>query len=277
MKKEKCVITEVHNEKIFFDVWYSYYSKFFNPEHIYIIHDLKPIRCKFDDWLVSASRSFGFNIIDFFNEKSNNGFEMTEFANHIINNILSSYKKVLYTDIDEFICHHNGLNNFIDNWNGQIETLNGFEVVHMYKRFPEFGVNFDPEPDLDISLPILKQRKWWYHSRIYSKPLLTSIPINYCAGFHYCKEIQDPIPNPDLYLIHLQKADYKISVQRRVDRANNDPLWITNMQVDTSTPGFQTRLMGQWLDDWWFRCIDDLSIRPPAYCEIPDNIKEFPI
>ncbi len=55
MKRSRAVFTELHNETLFFPIWLKYYQQFFDPEDIYVIHNVKPKELDFDRWLPDQS------------------------------------------------------------------------------------------------------------------------------------------------------------------------------------------------------------------------------
>jgi hypothetical protein len=286
MKKDRCVFTITHNEPALFPTWWYYYQKYFDWSDIYICNGLKKIRCEFDDQLKSRSCSRHFQLLEFnddFDKDAHVGIKAK--VEETQRMLLEKYEKVLFVDIDEFVVwRHGSLGLYLDIWqqNRQLEVLKGYEIVHMFREHDKYGIHNEIEPDLDFSRPILKQRSWWYSSRIYSKPLITRIPLTYAFGFHSCNQSEPFVPtDPDLYLLHLRKMDFKIAHERMMGRLNNSPDW--NFKEPSLTePNYQNTLYSEkariegWLTDWWYHNVDDQTT-VPNYELIPDWVKEVPL
>jgi hypothetical protein len=283
VKKSKCIFTLIHNEPQMFPIWLSYYQQFFESSDIYVSNGLKIISCDFDIWIRAQS---GFCLMEFEDRMDKDTYiHQRAKVEEVQRELLKSYEVVLFSDVDEFICHRIGLTEYINNWNSNrlLEVLNGYEVVHMFRDYPKYNVYNGYEPDIDLSRPILSQRRFWYHSKIYSKPLVTRIPLNYCYGMHCCAQAPHFIPtDPSLILLHLHKIDFKLAHERKIGRLNNSPDW--NFREPTlSGPGYQNTLISEraiiegWLSDWWFANVDDPNIKPAPYELIPDWVKEFPL
>ena len=191
--------TIVRNEKEFLPIWYKHYRKYFDTGNIYIIDNdttdgstdeycnvekMTSENCFDTDWLIPTVQNF--------QEK-----------------LLKTYDYVLFTEVDEILFPFNAstFEDYINiKGNKECYRCTGYEVIHKY----------DKEPEINLSLPLLRQREIWYMSKIYCKTLLTRVPLNYGVGFHNCChqiEIDE-----DLIMIHLHKIDLNLAIQRNQNR-----------------------------------------------------------
>jgi hypothetical protein len=78
-----------------------------------------------------------------------------------------------------------------------------------------------PTP-LDLSRPVLDQRRFWFVDSGYDKPALASAPTKWAVGFHGLEDGRRNI-DPDLRLIHLHRMDYDLCRDRHL--AWSDRKW----------------------------------------------------
>lgn len=208
---DRAIFTSVKKDK-YFPVWIKYYSQFFR--HIFVIDNEPDIE---DPFIKEASEKYQFTVIkDYPNpeydlQKWNSVIRDTQRA------LLEKYKWVLYTDADEIVVpdpeKYKDLGEYINKCNKDFVFCSGYNVLQMYNE-PESTDKELNEPPLDLSLPILKQRKFWWYEYGYNKPLLSRVPLNWKHGMHSIEEVEDkdlPILNdPDLILFHLKQADWEI-------------------------------------------------------------------
>ena len=74
------------------------------------------------------------------------------------------------------------------------------------------------ESPLDLSQPILRQRRFAWFRSDGCKPLITRVPLRWCTGFHACDQPIDIDPN--LFVLHLKTMDYDLALkkQRQIER-----------------------------------------------------------
>lgn len=219
---------------------------------------MKPVRLPFDDWLEAEEKKGGFvRLAD--KDPDRCDFQLAvDRVRDTLSYLLTKYDKVVFAEIDEFIGCSQGLAHYIDNWDGIVQVTNGFNVTQRLGQ----------ESPIDISRPILAQRRWWWPDKLYCKPLLTTVPLTYLWGFHRCHQYEWQEPDPNLYLIHLRQMDYDIALHRNLERQKNEVDSEYAKQKDG--PGFQTWLDSHNLIQWWNLPNDILT-------EIPQFIKEIPI
>jgi hypothetical protein len=186
--------------------------------------------------------------------------------------LLQSYEYVLFVEVDEIVTTRPGgryadLKTYIQAFNMVAICCDGYEVVQQ----------LDEEPDLDFEqLPLLQQRSMWYRSHLYSKPLLSSVPLTWTVGFHQAEEIAAHMAgmvDPDLLLLHLHKIDFAQAVQRNTETARSR-VW-SDAKVD-QTAGFQNRLTDEAaLREFWTSHVDtplDTNSTQPLE-QMPDAIR----
>ena len=204
----KAVFTMMSNEKVMLPIWLGYYSRYFKGEDIYVLthnstkEHMRESREKFK-----------------FNEQERNYGEVfdTQQQIHIIKDfqqeLLNKYKYVLYTDIDEIIVPDpdlfTGLDSFIEQCTDDYVYCKGYEVLHRKES----------EPDLDLSQPLLQQRKWWAFNLAISKPLLAKVSLDWILGFHQLTihtndDMVKTKIDPRLYLLHLKRIDWNMAKDR---------------------------------------------------------------
>jgi hypothetical protein len=85
--------------------------------------------------------------------------------------------------------------------NGYIAPV-GLNVQHILSH----------EGPLDLSKPILEQRRFCMFAGSMCKPLISKVPLVWATGFHACNK---PVTiDPNLFMFHLKRMDYGIAFQR---------------------------------------------------------------
>ncbi|WP_181384013.1 RICIN domain-containing protein [Streptomyces sp. NWU339] len=199
----RAVLTLIRDEPEFFPIWLDYYSRFFQPQDIYVLHHQPPHDLPADGRFVRIpvrQDVFG-----------------TQWQRDIVqqhqHDLIGRYDVVLCTDVDEIVApdpRFCDLGAYIDQFDEQYVNCTGFEVLHLN----------DTEPAFDPAEKILTQRSTWFSNPLYSKPLLARVPMLWRGGFH---ERADYGTNhdPNLYLIHLHRMDYNICLKRHRRRKSH--------------------------------------------------------
>lgn len=205
MKKPRAVFTIQHNEKVFLPIWLKHYSQFFDPEDIYVISHktnpeiMEPIKAEFK--FQEEKREDG--------DKFFNHDFLRHTAIHKQKLLLEKYETVLFAEADEIIIAKDGfLDKLMDNFQKDFTYCEGYEVIHKP----------DEEGAIDLSKPLLQQRKYWGKNHYYDKPLLSKIPLYWVIGFHTLEpdphSPEEKKKNMDLMLIHLKRMDWNIARAR---------------------------------------------------------------
>lgn len=185
-------VTFVYNEGVVnLPVWYRYYAAQIGAENLYVIDDgsddgstdalpnvLRLPRGEFDDISRAA------------------------FVSNFVAALLSRYSVVIYGDCDELVVPlYQELGTYLD-LQFDVMTCLGLNVVHdLLHEYP-----------LDLSQPILAQRRYALFRSDTCKPAVTRVPVRWAPGFHACD--REPVIDPQLFLIHTSRMDYGIAAAR---------------------------------------------------------------
>jgi hypothetical protein len=195
------VFTIAQNESTFLPLWHRYYSQQFDPEDVYVLdHDST-------DGSVEAIAD-RCNVVKVHRDKTFDHVWLKGTVEDFFSFLLRSYQAVLFTDVDEFVvadpARHPDLASYIDTLHGPAACCTGYNVVH----YPD-------EDPLRLDEPVLRQRRYWHLSpEWYSKRLLGRIPLSWNVGLHEEYNASGALPDPDLRLIHLHRADYEHCLAR---------------------------------------------------------------
>lgn len=266
MKKKKAVFTQIHNEPLFFPLWLKYYSQFFDAEDIYVIHLCKPIHVPFDSWIQDQS---GFVRLPY-PDLGHCDFQIVvDRAKGFQTQLLEKYETVLFAEVDELLAHKDGLGNYMDGFCGDFVRCTGYNVLH----------DFNEEPKIDFSKPIMSQRKWWYFDHLYSKAIMSRIPLDWCWGFHNCDQNHGWDQNnglggrpsdPDLIMVHLRNMDLSLCTARALERQKNEDDSEYSKRMREGGVGFQ-----HWLNEFEIKAWFNLGFDKREL--IPEFAKQFPI
>jgi hypothetical protein len=204
--RRRAVITMVHNEPVFLPLWLRYYSRWFEPDDVYVLDN------ETDDG--STDRP-GFVRIPVEHEHVDHTW-MVRTIERLQHELLDGgYDMVLVTDVDEIVTpvpEWGTLGDYLDRFDEEWVNCLGYELLHMR----------DSEPPLDLARPILDQREHWFPNDGYSKAALATVPMTWRPGFHGRADYQFNM-DPDLRLIHLHRMDYDICLARH--RTRNRKPW----------------------------------------------------
>ncbi len=267
MKRKKAIFSQWHNETVFGPLWLKYYSKFFDPSDIYIIHLEKPRSVPFDSWLADQT---GFVRIPTPDKQICDYQLVVDRVKALQRKLLADYECVIFAEADEFVVHVAGLDKYIADWvaNRKVEVCLGLEVVHQLDG-PK------TEPPIDLSQPILAQRRWWRYSHFYDKPLLSRIPLDWSFGFHFCHQVPWQTTDPNLLLLHLHKMDYDVCVRRNVERMINDDNSELVKSHPAGSPGWQHYVTEFGMKHWFGISMD--TGQPIEDTEIPEYVRRLPL
>jgi hypothetical protein len=267
-KDPLAIFTIVQNEPHWLPIWVEFYRSHVDPVHLYVLdHDSTGPGSK---TLESLAGEFGIHVIPVHRRTSFDHDWLRETVGRFQTFLFSSYRAVLFAEVDEFVsptgaCPATTLTEYADAILGQKQgrrttdyvRCTGYEVVHQH----------DSEPTIDWTRPLLGQRSKWYESTLYSKTLLSLVPLDWTKGFHDLEKKRDRVRNTrdDLLLIHLHKIDFEFCIARHEEALRRK--W---SQDDLeSGAGRQNRLVDrEELAQWFAASIDDLT-QPAALVDIP--------
>jgi hypothetical protein len=195
------VFTIVRDEAVFLPIWLRYYSRFFPASDIHVLDHGSTDGSTEGGAFVRVPIEHPVIDVVWFRDK-------VQAYQH---ELLRRYDAVLYVDVDEIVAPDPSwgtLGDYVDAFTGSIARCRGYEVIHVR----------DSEPPLDLSRPIMEQRFHWFANRMYSKPALAQVPLQWTPGFHECRGLKQE-PDPNLYLIHLHRMDYELCRARHRARA----------------------------------------------------------
>ena len=249
--RPRAAFTIVQNELVMLPIWLDYYGRYFDPDDLYVIdHDS-------DDGSTSGLDG-RCHVVPVHRGGS--------FAHHWLRTtveafqalLLQSYDTVLFAEVDELVVadplRFDGLDAYIERLDRPAVRCAGFNVVHQ----PD-------EPPLRFDQPLLAQRRCWHASLLYSKRLLSKVPLRWSEGFHSEYSAPDDAPDPELMLVHLHRIDYDACLARH--RSSAGRVW--NEEDVQAGLGAQNRIAAPEEFEAWFRGGPDLD-GPPEL--IPDHI-----
>lgn len=248
--RPRAAFTIVQNEPLFLPLWLDYYSRHFDRRDLYVLdHDstdgtTEAVESRCTVVRVHRDRSFDHGWLN---------ATVTRFQAFL----LQSYKRVLFTECDEFVvadpARYGGLADYISQCRAPLVRCTGFEVVH----YP------DEEPPLRLGEPLLAQRRYWHASRSYSKALLAAEPVSWSLGFHEATSHGVLHPDPALLLVHLHRIDYAACVEKHRQTAARR--W--NERDLEGDLGIQNRLVEEdpAFRQWYFL---------PDRLPIPDRVRD---
>lgn len=198
--RSRAAFTIAQNEPRFLPLWLRHYGRHFDPADIYVLdHDSS-------DGSTEGLEGVC-NVVPVHREESFDHMWLRGAVEDFQSFLLRSYETVLFAEVDELVVadprRYRDLGHYMDELESSAACCSGYNVVH----YPE-------EAPLRFEEPILAQRRYWHPSPNYSKRLVARIPLSWNAGFHKEFNAPDALPDPDLYLIHLHRADYEYCLAR---------------------------------------------------------------
>jgi hypothetical protein len=246
------VFTIAQNEPAFLPLWLRYYGGQFEASDIYVL-----------DHASTDGSTDGIGdrcqVVPIHRENSFDHHWLKSIVERFQSFLLCSYRSVLFAEVDEFVVpdptRYESLGGYIDGMEGSAACCTGYNVV----QYPD-------EAELRFDRPVLSQRRNWHPSKLYSKRLLGRIPLSWGVGFHKEYNASDALPDPELYLIHLQRVDYGLCLDRHRSAASRN--W--NEADLQKGYGWQTRIVdSNEFRDWFFHGSDLDGPRQP----IPEHVK----
>jgi Glycosyltransferase family 92 len=195
-RSRRAILTIVHNEAVFFPIWLRYYSRFFDPDDIYVLDN---------ETTDGSTGRAGFVRVPVEHDTVDHVW-MLSTIQELQHELMERYDVVMVTDVDEIVSpvpELGTLAEYLDHFNDEYVNCLGYEVLHMRHR----------EPALDLDRPILGQRRFWFANDAYDKPAVASVPMEWIPGLHDRTDLQTRM-DPDLRLIHLHRMDYDICLER---------------------------------------------------------------
>ncbi|MEV0675833.1 RICIN domain-containing protein [Actinosynnema sp. NPDC050436] len=229
-RNTRAVLTLVRDEPDFFPRWLDYYSRFFAPEDIHVLHHQPPADARPDDRFVRTPIHHEVFSSDWHRD----------IVQHHQHDLIDRYDVVLSTDVDEIVApdpRFCDLGGYLDRFDRDFVNCTGYEVLHLHDR----------EPPLDPARGVLAQRSTWFANPLYSKPLLARVPMTWLGGFHERVDHATD-QDPNLYLIHLHRMDYDTCLRRHRTRTTHQ----TAQDDIDNYRGYQNRIVEPEQFHHWF-------------------------
>ena len=216
------VFTVTRDEGFFLPHWLDYYGRHFDPEDIWILDHVSTdgsTDALYDRSIPAQAQKARIKLLTGDTHFSPHFFLKGTVENFQKRLLQSGYACVVFSEIDEMLvrrplvlflppaqCKYD-----VTQWTASVkmchcqvpdpevyagglrEYLHGF-VADKNRLFVRtdgrelIELDDDPKP-LDWNAPILAQRNWWAISELYSKPLISKVPLSYDPGFHLAKPL----------------------------------------------------------------------------------------
>ncbi len=123
--------------------------------------------------------------------------------------LLSHYDAVICGDCDEIVVpnpnqYPGGIVEYAEKMEGEYATCLGIDVTHI----------IDAEAPIDLTKPIMRQRRFGLFKGAGCKTLLSRVPTLWAPGLH-CTD-KPPRFDPDLFNFHIKLMDYQCAMQRQM-------------------------------------------------------------
>lgn len=195
------VVTMVFEDYDLLKRWYDYYAGQVGPENLYVFsHGNDPKHRRI---------AKGANVISIPRDPSMQKFDQRRWTmlGAFTSGLLSYFNWFLVTDVDEMVVVDPNVapslpvylqNQFSDTNQAPVHISPlGLNIVHI----PE-----EESSPMREGEPVLSQRRYFYPSRVYSKPCLVRMPVAFAPGGH-TNSLGLRMLSDDLYMIHLKFCD----------------------------------------------------------------------
>lgn len=205
-QREMAVLTILRNEPIYVRAWLLHYRQNFPDEDIYILDNNST-----DD----ATKGLTVNVQQV---GCDTYFDHNCLNNHVHKKVKElfdmGYTRVVFSEIDELVYARQGLRKFLCKMRSPVERVYS---INLFERTE------DNDPPMDWDKPPVPQRKYFHPAASMNKPLVMTKPQVWGAGFHnhldpktmqLIESYETAKPHPDLFMVHLQRADRKYFLKR---------------------------------------------------------------
>lgn len=200
------VVTFTFNESVNLPIWIKYYGSNFGEDNLFIAD-----RGSNDGSIENIGKA---NLLRLPRNEFDE-FQKTDFISNFHRSLLNFYTTVIITDTDELVvadpAHFNNLADYLDKSDFKYVSSIGLEVIHILNR----------EDPLDLTLPVLSQRRYARFQSPSCKILISRVPIVWRPGFHSCDKV--PRFDQNLFMFHTKTMDYNIAMGRQ--KINRETIW----------------------------------------------------
>lgn len=195
-RKKACVVTYANDNGAWFPYFYKYYSSIFGSLCLYVITP-KPER--FSSYNLGGIITIPDLIFD--------DIAKSRIMGNLASGLLAYYKWSIVCDVDEILMPNPrlgiNLDEYLDSANEEIILSLGVDVVQLEDDF-----------DFDFDKSIISQRRFGVLNTALCKPNISSVPVRYSGGHHYCdKRLNFNPSSNDLLSLHLKWACNKVRAE----------------------------------------------------------------
>lgn len=247
MRDDTILFTIVQDEATWLPKWLAYYQ----PHVPIVIYDHDS-----QDDTVAIALQAGVSVIPLTHPYSCDWDWYAEQTNRLQAEWFKTKQRVLFATPDEFLVpdpvYFQHLGAYLDTTLPMVVHAMGYHVLDCghYGQWAESSRHLTAPLRLDQ--PVLTQRCCWWRDTTYDKPLILSRPVEWVCGVHGAWELERPpltevprIPDGRLFLIHLHRADYALTLQRH-ERIANRTL------SKNIVPSHDYLRRGKDYDDWFY-------------------------
>ena len=252
--RDRAVFTVVQDEAVLLPVWLDYYQRYFEAGDMYVLDHGSADGC-------TSGLGSRCHVLPVHRELSFDHTWLRSVVESFQRFLLRSYETVLFAEVDELVVAdpdcYDGLDTYISHMATRSARCLGYNVTHSPGEQP-----------LRFDRPLLAQRGHWHPSRLYSKRLLSRVPLRWSRGFH--EEYDEPggPPDPRLVLVHLHRIDFDSCLARH--RASAARSW--NPDDVAAGRGAHNRVFEPEAFERWFRSGGDLDGPPEP---IPERFRKL--
>lgn len=199
-------LTFVYNESVNLPLWIKYYGSNFGEKNLFVVDR------ESTDGSTSNLGDVNRIIIprDAFDDR-----KKADFMSSMQNALVNYYDAVVCGDCDELVVPNIGpyasLADYVARTDFDYVTCIGLNVLHVLNQ----------ELPLDLSKPILAQRRYARFMSATCKTMLSRVPIRWLAGLHSLD--RRPKFDRNLFMFHTKTMDYSIASARQ--RINRETPW----------------------------------------------------
>lgn len=191
MGRRIAVITNALSSGFYFPLWYGYYGRLFDAANLFVV-TFRGRREEFAPYRLGGLWELPHGFNDEGRARS---------IGALVATLLTCYDAVVYTDTDEFLVpdprRHADLRAYLADLGRPYVTARGFDLVQ------RLG-----DPPLRPGEPVLvAQRRHALPNSWLNKTCFTTLPLQWCVGFHGCTV--HPMLD-ELFLLHLKRSDVEL-------------------------------------------------------------------
>jgi hypothetical protein len=202
------VLTKVRAESVLLDMWVRYYGTLFGRENLHVMLDG-------DDWTPQTDlKDINVQVVtDIPRDRNSRNNHAANLQSHAARRHLRRGAfAVLRTDVDEFVAVDPKMGI------GLQDYLLGLGPDAQVAAFGVDVIHGPAEPALDLTRPVLQQRRNAVLTHEFSKLVAVRKPLRWRSGFHRAENVPVDI-GQGLLLFHLALFDRDLARQRIVERS----------------------------------------------------------